>query len=348
MYISIIFTLYLFNKKNKIIDENNRGLNLDVYRGVLCFFVVFGHSVLFSNYEINREWWPADPSLESINIYAAYGVDSFFMLTGYLFANYFSVVSFNVKKFYIKRFIRIYSGYILCIILISIFVYIENNFFNFDVLKLLVFDGKNIDIKISKFYAPLYFHFWSLKIELIFYSILPFVYCIEKYGLKGKILNFAVFILLIYFIDYHFIFILMGIIIKKLNIKVNVNFYKTSLLIIFYIIISEYHNILNKYVFLISKICLYGCTLIIFSSVSEEIFKDKKYLYPFSLLGKISYSVYLTQGLALVCGYILVSSQKLNLTGVEYLVVSMPFVFGFSLINYRFGEFYYFKIYNKK
>ena len=117
---------------------------------------------------------------------AAYGVTAFFALSGFLITYLLieektSHGRISVKKFYIRRMLRIwplYFGYMLIAILLDIFVF---HFTDFSSIGFYLFFFPNIPFSYEmvgmKTFVPIYLlgHFWSLGVEEQFYAFYPWL-----------------------------------------------------------------------------------------------------------------------------------------------------------------------------
>lgn len=134
---------------------------------------------------------------------AAYGVTAFFALSGFLITYLLieeksASKTISVKKFYIRRLLRIwplYFGYMIIALLADIFIF---NFTDFSAIGFYLFFFPNIpfsyEIVGMKTFVPIYLlgHFWSLGVEEQFYAFYPWL-------IKGfkKLFNVLLFMFLI-------------------------------------------------------------------------------------------------------------------------------------------------------
>lgn len=122
---------------------------------------------------------------------AAYGVTAFFTLSGFLITYLLMEEKdehekISVKKFYIRRVLRIwplYFGYMLLAIVSDIFVF---NFSNFSSIGYYIFFLPNIPFSYEmagmSTLVPVYLlgHFWSLGVEEQFYAFYPWLFKLFK------------------------------------------------------------------------------------------------------------------------------------------------------------------------
>lgn len=110
---------------------------------------------------------------------AEYGVTIFFVLSGFLITYLLQIEKdkqeINIKKFYLRRILRIWPLYYLYLIavLITLIVF-KNEFVSFYKLIFYVFFAANIPF-IFNFSLPFLHHFWSIGVEEQFYSFWPWI-----------------------------------------------------------------------------------------------------------------------------------------------------------------------------
>jgi peptidoglycan/LPS O-acetylase OafA/YrhL/glycosyltransferase involved in cell wall biosynthesis len=177
------------NVEGRFTDNNFTALRLS-----LALMVVFGHFQLLNG--VGSPPWPFN--------YAAAAVDCFFVVSGYLVANSFDRDS-NFRRFYLRRFFRIYPLYIAVVIAQTLILgslepagFLANarsltryflvnaafaNFLQYDVgngvLRGLVNPSLNPSL-------------WTLKIEFGFYIILPFLWLlVRRFGAGVLVAIFA-------------------------------------------------------------------------------------------------------------------------------------------------------------
>lgn len=138
---------------------------------------------------------------------AAYGVTAFFSLSGFLITYLLmeekdTQNGVSVKKFYIRRILRIwplYFGYMLLAVISDIVVF---DFHNFSSIWHYIFFFPNIPFSFEmvgmKTVVPIYLlgHFWSLGVEEQFYAFYPLLFRLFKNILK-MLLSMLVLVLLI-------------------------------------------------------------------------------------------------------------------------------------------------------
>ena len=136
---------------------------------------------------------------------ALYGVTAFFALSGFLITylliqekSFFKTIS--VRKFYLRRILRIwplYFGYMLIAIFADIFIF---NFTDFSSFKFYLLFFPNIPFAYNNVhmetFIPIFFvgHYWSLGVEEQFYIFYPWLI---KWFKKLLLVLFSVFTLMI-------------------------------------------------------------------------------------------------------------------------------------------------------
>lgn len=168
---------------------------LDGLRAVAILLVISFHSWYFLQY--------AMPSAEEFLVFADslpwflgfirrgdIGVDTFFVLSGFLlswqmFRQSMRTGQINLKKFYAHRFFRIYPLYIIALLLASIEPGVTTNILGNLFAYNIWIDPANILLPWS----------WSLSVELEFYAFIPLLILLIR---NGKILTIvaAVFLML--------------------------------------------------------------------------------------------------------------------------------------------------------
>jgi peptidoglycan/LPS O-acetylase OafA/YrhL len=151
-------------------------INIEVARGVFCYLVVIGHSVLYISYVLQGDsYWPPIAEYQNINRLAATGVDGFFFLTGFLFFGKLKCGKIN-QGFLRKRALRIVPALVVYLVLSTLF------------LK-FAFNREDIKEQVSIWLVPaltqmsqnrspadinlaFFGHLWSLRDEFIFYIII--------------------------------------------------------------------------------------------------------------------------------------------------------------------------------
>lgn len=170
-----------------------RLVSVDYFRIILSLLVVFQHT-----FELSKT-----PYFNFHELFGSkFAVDSFFVLSGFLVFNSF-IKNPRIGSYFLKRFLRIYPAYIFSIVFFSLFLFLifpnvafkalfdyflpQVFFLNF--LKPTingVFDSNNIQVVNGAL--------WTLKIEVLFYLVVPLIYyLIKKFNYKVVLLLLFLF-----------------------------------------------------------------------------------------------------------------------------------------------------------
>ena len=155
--------------------SSKRIVNLDLIRAIAICAVVIYHTVQM----VGRDSFI---SLSKFTHLGQYGVDLFFVLSGFLIGNlYWHELIENghvdIKKFVLRRILRTYPPYLIALVLSFIPVWI-NRHQSFDFGYLFFFQNYYERI-------PFFLVSWSLCIEEHFYILLPFtLYFIQNFKPK--------------------------------------------------------------------------------------------------------------------------------------------------------------------
>ncbi|WP_461588659.1 acyltransferase family protein [Winogradskyella sp.] len=151
-----------------VIPDKKRNIGLDIARSLAMFLVLFSHSIWISDH------YPK-PILTLMQMSGTIGVEVFFIISGFLIGkiilrdinrpNY----SFkNVRRFIVRRWIRIFPNYYL-ILLINVVIW-------FSIYNELPKSLYKYIIYIQNFFSPspaFYRISWSLSVEQFSYLIVP-------------------------------------------------------------------------------------------------------------------------------------------------------------------------------
>lgn len=96
------------------------------------------------------------------------GVNLFFVISGFVFGEYFFSKKVEVKKFIIRRFFRLYPLYFFSLLVYVLLNYIQKNQFEFNYIFLHLFFLQNFYPEIRPVYNAAY---WSLPVEVGFYAV---------------------------------------------------------------------------------------------------------------------------------------------------------------------------------
>ena len=281
----------------------------------------------------------------------ALGVDIFFVISGFIMMY---ITSIDVKKFLIKRIIRIIPLYwtltILFFLVILFFpILVDKSSLNFSYLfKSLLF----IPYNSGEGHYPLIFLGWTLNFEIIFYIIFGLsILFTKKYRFYLSTFLIIIFFLINSFFSEKFFFsyvysnyiifeFIIGMIIFNLWINYHHNIFNNNYIriILFLVLstISSYLLFFNNS----SRIVDYGipASLIVFYFLF--CFKNNKFPFIFVLLGNASYSLYLTHPYIIQSTKKIISFLSLRIDSESiYIMFFTTFIaIIFSLINFSLFE----------
>lgn len=296
----------------------------------------------------------------------------FFTLSGFLIIRLIyqekERKSFSIKKFYIRRVLRIFPLYYLIVFFGLVFYNVLLPIFNipfeirydiYDTVLLFLF-SPNI---FSKLYEPggILEILWSIGIEEQFYLfIAPLLYFIRvKYLFKSILI-----LLVLYFIAFHFselywlkkyqfyyYFLFAGGLISILEIKNKLNFLKKtkwiSFIIVFFTVLFFFTDIfITRFYWLNSLIMMILFALFI-NTISHNNYDLKIKNRFLNYFGKISYGIYMFH--AIVMNIVVFAFMKIKLLQdlpeslIIFLIYSLIFVLTIiiSHISYKYFESYF-------
>jgi len=156
----------------------NRFLYLDALRGIAAMIVVLHHFLFIYNNEFGHQF-----KTPQIFEYGYFGVELFFLISGFVIFYTLSKTQ-SVKDFLLKRAIRLYPTFWICLIVTVCFIHIfplspsRNSTIKEALFSLTMFNGllkiKSVD--------PSY---WTLLVEWFFYLMLATVMLVFKQRKNG-------------------------------------------------------------------------------------------------------------------------------------------------------------------
>lgn len=287
--------------------------------------------------------------------YGFYGVQIFFIISGFVFAHvYLQKKNFvTAKKFFINRFARLYPLHLLTVLLFLLYFLIDQNF-----IQSYFNSSSERYLDIYHFFLNIFFIHswgfekgpsfntpsWSISVEIAVYlSFFIILNYLNKY--KTLLASVIVFILFIFYkVDflhfkysqYVFLFYL-GVTINLLNIEKKKNLF--LLLSLFLLFFSFYGSNF--------KILLFSPSILILVIIFDVYIKEFKFKHLLSILGNSTYSIYL-----LHFPYMLIflwAEKKILILKNFYFYNSFIFFYFFSLIFLSIFTYYLFELpFNKK
>jgi peptidoglycan/LPS O-acetylase OafA/YrhL len=263
---------------------------------------------------------------------AAYGVSMFFALSGFLITYLLLIeketYGIDVKKFYVRRILRIWPLYYLYLILAILVAFLYHLNFNFLSFVCYFFYAANIPF-IMGISLPFLNHYWSLGVEEQFYLFWPWF---NKFTGSYIIICIIVLIIISVKILLHYYFpgsifeitihitrfhcMMIGAIGAILYIKKAVHFFDNKLSqlicwsIILLIILNKFHFISvidNEIISMVTVILIIGQI-----NVKNRIINLETKIFDF--LGKLSYCIYIIHPLL-----IFLFSKILNRLDIHYI-----------------------------
>ena len=174
--------------------------NFDILRLILAILVYFAHWNILTSQDISNQLFHL----------SGYAVHMFFIVSGFLIFWSFDADQ-NKKHFYIKRFFRIFPLYAFLIILQTLFFIGFSDGSTFEVIKYFI-----ANIFFLNFLAPsvcstlsslevnaINGSLWTLKNEVVFYLIVPFLFMFyKKFGKTIFLILYILSVVYMFMIDY--------------------------------------------------------------------------------------------------------------------------------------------------
>lgn len=174
--------------------------NFDILRLILAVLVFLGHWNLLTEQNIDLKIFHLE----------TFAVDMFFIVSGFLIFWSFSNDQ-NNKNFFLKRFFRVFPLYAFVIILqTTFFVYFSNGNLEeifryfFSNILFLNFLAPTVGEAFSNFeFNAINGSLWTLKNEIIFYSIVPIIFVLyKKWNIIFLIILFVLSVCYMFIVDY--------------------------------------------------------------------------------------------------------------------------------------------------
>ena len=342
---------------------------LNGLRAIAALSVVFSHITLeLQNFNLNSFLFGVteNGTPKGLDL-ANYGVTIFFALSGFLITFLLlkekQIQEISVKKFYIRRILRIWPLYYLFLIIVLIITISSGMDINLKSLILYLFYLANVPF-IFGFSIPLLAHYWSLGVEEQFYLFWPWF--IKKINNK-LILTISAIVILIIGVKLTLHFSCPGSIAERIihisrfhrmlvgALGAVMYFQKSSFFIkitdhkitqalslsaVLLLLINKFHvaSVLDNEIVAVITVCLIVGQI----NVSNRLLNFDNKVFDF--LGKISYGIYVIHPLVI---YFLHKSifPHFNLQGLaKYLIVytlAFSLTIFISYLSYQYFEKYF-------
>lgn len=340
---------------------------LNGLRAIAALAVVISHTTIsLQEFNLNPNIFGTFKDGKPIGLFlAGYGVSIFFVLSGFLITYLLQAEKemhpINIKKFYLRRILRIWPLYYLYLILAVLTIISFKLNLNIASLFLYIFYAANIPAILGT-YLPFLNHYWSLGVEEQFYLFWPWMN--KKINKLESLLFVLIFILIATKLAVHFFYqdsildlalittrfhcMLIGGLGAILYKKGNFLFFKvannklTQLIcwvVIFFAAINKFHlaSIIDNEI-----ISFVGLFLIIgqINITNRIINLERNFL---NFLGKISYGIYVIH--PLVIFFLSKSLSQIDLyLPLKYVLVYLIIVFTtifLSYLSYNYFECYF-------
>lgn len=265
---------------------------IQILRGFAAMCVVLFHIQLLAA----KNGFDSIALINPIFAHMYYGVDIFFVISGFIMAKTVSKKDISVSKFIRNRIIKIVPLYWV----MTIIFFIGINLLS-DVISINAYSYKDLLSSltflsgIAQNQVPIIDQGWSLEYEMIFYGLIAF-FMIFKKGIKTIILAiFCLFIFTIFGLDLIVLEFAYGVCIFIIISKFKLSKCLSRSLIIMglaILFLISYSDIGNDYRFFFFG---FPAALIVLGSTTVNVTSESKLVF----LGDISYSIYLAQSLIL-------------------------------------------------
>jgi len=318
IFLAFIFLMPIINNnivQKQFSDNIGHIKTIDGLRGYLAMGVFIHHYFITYYWHVNGEW--IRPPSDLLNNIGQSSVAVFFLITGYLFFRKIHQHKFEIKKFIVKRFLRLAPLYYFVVLIMILIIFYKNGFnLNVDIqlffkqiFKWLLFVRGSLN-DYHDVYRITASVTWTLPYEWFFYLCLPIIFYLNKIRYIMIVLGFYLLYRFLYptsisffglttITSKFFILFYLGYIINILEYNkyikyINFNkwyFSIASLIILIYILLNfktSYGNIQFLGLSIFFAMIVYGNT--IFGLLTLKYSR---------IIGEISYSIYLTHGLIL-------------------------------------------------
>jgi len=347
---------------------------LNGIRAIAALSVVFSHITLsLKSFNLNPFILGTayDGTPRGLDL-AGFGVSIFFALSGFLITYLLQlekdVAEINIKKFYIRRILRIWPLYYLYLFIVLILIFALGHELNLKSLFCYVFFAANVPF-IFKTTILFLSHYWSLGVEEQFYLFWPWF----NKKVKSHIVVFIMFLIclllgtklilhffypgsvlesIIHITRFHCMMIgALGAILYKEKNKAFLQLFDNKIaqliswIVILLLIINKYHiaSVIDNEI-----ICVVTVAVIIGQiNIRNRIINLETGVFDF--LGKISYGIYIIHPLVIFLFAKILSSIEGADAG-KYLLVYSSILLStilFAFLSYQYFETYFLKLKTK-
>lgn len=299
---------------NHYFFDDSRLNQIDFFRGVAITIVIIGHILIYYNWDF--KFRPID---------ASFGVFIFFIISGYLITKNLVEKKYQTTiNFILKRIFRIIPLAWFFLIITKKF-----NFFN------ATFTSNFMD-------QDYIGHFWSLKIELLFYLLIPFLLRFKQsnFLFMGYVILSPIFVYLDFhtelkYLEFGYIFnmLFLGSLAysyREKIIKVKLN--KTILIVLSIFICSfKFLPALLNELFSVIVFVVYFIKVLDYTKLSPPI--TRKPFVSFIFIGRISFSLYVFQQIFTLYPPIKIENHIVLSIVLNLLLLLIISLFSFILIE---------------
>lgn len=305
--------------------------NIQVMRGIAALAVTFFH-IAGTQRKEGFDTWIFFPFIN----WGSWGVDLFFIISGYVMAVSLSQNSQSSTRFLLKRFIRIYPLYFSLTVLFCLISIITPKLFTtFSLEPDWLIASLTMTSGFLGFGEPILGQGWTLEFEVLFYILIAVVIFFrqsKRLELLTSLLLLGLCLIGVNTIILEFSF---GMLIAQFKREVQ-KLYPYRLLIIWLGILSLLMQISYE-IETVPRIVSFGipCFLVFVGFTLAAPSKNIIFLY----LGEISYSIYLIQFFVIpACFKFLNASSRSEIIGDVRGVFAILLIIGFSHITHKLIE----------
>ena len=305
--------------------------NIQVMRGIAALAVTFFH-IAGTQRKEGFDTWIFFPFIN----WGSWGVDLFFIISGYVMAVSLSQNSQSSTRFLLKRFIRIYPLYFSLTILFCLISIITPKLFTTFPLESDWFIASlTMTSGLLGFGEPILGQGWTLEFEALFYILIAVVIFLKQSKRLELLTSLLLLGLCLFGVNTIILEFSFGMLVAKFKREVQ-KLHRYRLLIIWFGISFLLMQISYETETL-PRIVSFGipCLLVFFGFILVAPTKNTLLLY----LGEISYSIYLIQFFIIpACFKFFKESSQSEIIGDVRGVFAIVMIIGFSHITHKLIE----------